>query len=146
MTRNVQKGPSVAIAHHFNTFAHPNSVAPAISAQVPGRPRMAPSANMVRNAAGYARRIAWYTSPLASIPPRRRCARSFLEARRASMSIRPNTTKKTAAVMTPFSLGTHHGGREGRGGEILPFHCARELSRAASRDDAVRGTASFVEG
>src|SRR5438552_1577204 len=35
MTRNVQKGPSVAIAHHFNTFAHPNSVAPEFRAPPP---------------------------------------------------------------------------------------------------------------
>ena len=95
MTRKVQKGPRVRIAHHFSAFAAAKIETPATSTPREGAPPRAPSATIARKAAGYAMRINAYTSPGGSMPPRARCARWFAAARRASISIDPNTTART---------------------------------------------------
>src|SRR6266568_2976613 len=99
MTRKVQKGPSVRMAHHLRALAAANRTMPAAGAKVEGVPRTKPSAIIARNAAGYATRIILYTSSGGSMPPRARWVRSFDAARVASTAIGKKTTIKTASAV-----------------------------------------------
>ena len=99
MTRNVQDGPSVTMAHHLSALAAANSIMPAVSGRVEGMPQTKPSAIMARNAAGYAIRIILYTSSGGSTPPRARCVRSFEAASVASTAIEKKTTIKMASAV-----------------------------------------------